>query len=72
MGTSDDSFRAEGPGLFPQLKSKLAVNSWMRPRIMMLKATTMRSSLSSAVPCSTACGTWLGQINMRPFSAGCA
>jgi hypothetical protein len=53
-----------------QLKSKLAVNSWMRPRIMMLKATTMRSSLSSAVPCSTACGTWLGQINMRPFSAG--
>src|SRR5260221_14395734 len=53
-----------------QLKFKFAVKSWMGRRIMMLKGTVIRSSVSSAVPCSTACGTWLGHINMRPFSAG--
>src|SRR5262249_26253240 len=53
-----------------QLKFKLAVKSSMRPRIMMLKGTVIRSSVSSAVPRSTACGTWLGHINIRPFSAG--
>ena len=53
-----------------QLTSKRAVGRSISPRIMTLKATTIRSSASSAAPCSTAWGRWLGQITMRPFSAG--
>src|SRR6187401_725979 len=53
-----------------QLSVRRAVNRSMAPRIMTLKGTVIRSSLSSAIPCSTECGTWLGHISTRPFSAG--